>query len=132
MFSFNAIKDEVFKFLGIDSLIRAFDDYIKARVELIKKEIRDELAVQISKIMVMILVMIIGLLTLSFLSIAVGFWLSQVLGSPIYGFLSLGGVYLFFCLIIWVSRHNLSDSIAENIKRKFEKKSQENGNSGDD
>ena len=123
MFNFNSIKDELLKFLGVDTLVRTFTEYVEARVELIKKEIRDEIATQVSKIIVMIFLMLIGLLTLAFLSIAAGFLLSEWLGSTTYGFLCIGGMYLLFSIILWLGRDGASNAIAENIKKKMEQKS---------
>ena len=123
MFNFNSIKDELLKFLGVDTLVRAFTEYVEARVELIKKEIRDEIATQVSKIIVIIMLMLIGLLTLAFLSIAAGFLLSEWLGSTTYGFLCVAGLYLLFSIILWLGRDGASNAIAENIKKKMEQKS---------
>ncbi|MEY3405561.1 MAG: hypothetical protein RL161_991 [Bacteroidota bacterium] len=123
MFNFNSIKDELLKFLGVDTLVRTFTEYVEARVELIKKEIRDEIATQVSKIIVIIMLMLIGLLTLAFLSIAAGFLLSEWLGSTTYGFLCVAGLYLLFSIILWLGRDGASNAIAENIKKKMEQKS---------
>lgn len=122
MFNFNLLKDELFRLLGIDNLVKSFTEYVEARVNLIKKEIRDELAHQISRIVVMVFMMLISLLTIAFLSIALGFWLSELLGSSTYGFLSVGGIYLLFSLMLWVGRDRASDALAENLKRKMEQK----------
>jgi uncharacterized oligopeptide transporter (OPT) family protein len=122
MFNFNLLKDEVFRLLGIDNLVKSFTEYVEARVALIKKEIRDELAHQISRIVVMVFMMLIGLLTIAFLSIALGFWLSELMGSSTYGFLSVGGIYLLFSLLLWLGRDHASDALAENLKRKMEQK----------
>jgi uncharacterized oligopeptide transporter (OPT) family protein len=122
MFNFNLLKDEVFRLLGIDNLVKSFTEYVEARVALIKKEIRDELAHQISRIVVMVFMMLIGLLTIAFLSIALGFWLSELMGSSTYGFLSVGGIYLLFSLLLWLGRDRASDALAENLKRKMEQK----------
>ncbi|MFZ9980633.1 MAG: phage holin family protein [Cyclobacteriaceae bacterium] len=122
MFNFNLLKDELFRLLGIDNLVKSFTEYVEARVALIKKEIRDELAHQISRIVIMVFMMLIGLLTIAFLSIALGFWLSELLGSSTYGFLSVGGLYLLFSLVLWVGRDRASDVLAENLKRKMEQK----------
>ena len=122
MFNFNLLKDEVFRLLGIDNLVKSFTEYVEARVALIKKEIRDELAHQISRIVVMVFMMLIGLLTIAFSSIALGFWLSELLGSSTYGFLSVGGIYLLFSFILWIGRDRASDALAENLKRKMEQK----------
>ena len=122
MFNFNLLKDEVFRLLGIDNLVKSFTEYVEARVALIKKEIRDELAHQISRIVVMVFMMLIGLLTIVFLSIALGFWLSELMGSSTYGFLSVGGIYLLFSLLLWLGRDRASDALAENLKRKMEQK----------
>lgn len=108
--------------LGVDTLVRTFTDYVEARVELIKKEIRDEIAAQVSKIIVMIFLMLIGLLTIAFLSIAAGFLLSEWLGSTTYGFLCIGGMYLMISIILWLGREGASNAIAENIKKKMEQK----------
>jgi pilus assembly protein TadC len=123
MFNFNLLKDELFRLLGIDNLVKSFTEYVEARVNLIKKEIRDELAHQISRIVVMVFMMLIGLLTIAFLSIALGFWLSDLLNSSTYGFLCVGGIYLFFSLMLWIGRDRASDALAENLKKKMEQKS---------
>lgn len=123
MFNFNSLKDELFRFLGVEGLIRSFTEYVEARVDLIKKEIRDEVSDQISKIIVHLFLMLTGLLSIAFLSVAAGFWLSEVLESKTYGFLSIGGFYLLISLFFWLGRAKISETLAENLKKKMDQKS---------
>ena len=123
MFNFNSLKDELFKFLGVEGLIRSVSEYIEARVDLIKKEIRDEISGQISRIIVLLFLMLTGLLSLAFLSIAAAFWLSEILGSNTYGFLSIGGFYLIISITFWLGRARAAEAIAENLRKKMDEKS---------
>ena len=123
MFNFNSLKDELFKFLGVEGLIRSVSEYIEARVDLIKKEIRDEISGQISRIIVLFFLMLTGLLSLAFLSIAAAFWLSEILGSNTYGFLSIGGFYLIISIAFWLGRARAAEAIAENLRKKMDEKS---------
>lgn len=123
MFNFNSLKDELLRFLGVENLIRSFTEYIEARVDLIKKEIRDEISRQISRIIIHLFVMLTGLLCLAFLSVAAGFWLSEVLGSKTYGFLSVAGFYLVISILVWLGRARAAEALAENLREKMDQKS---------
>lgn len=120
MFNFNSLKDELLRFLGVENLIRSFTEYVEARVELIKKEIRDEISGQISRIIIHLFVMLTGFLCLAFLSIAAGFWLSEVLESKTFGFLSVGGFYLVISILVWIGRARATEALAKSLRKKMD------------
>ena len=122
MFDFNLLKDQLFKFLGVDNLINSFTEYVEARGNLIKKEIRDEISIQVSRIVILFVVLLIAVLTIAFLSVAAAFYLSELFNSNTYGFLCVGGIYLLFSILLWMSRDRAAKTLSESLKKKMEQK----------
>ena len=94
------IKDSIFKFLRLDNLIEHLSGYIETRVELIKIEIREEIARVISHGLMVGVLFLLGLLFLVFFSIGVALYLNDYFNSSSAGFWIVSGVYGMSGLII--------------------------------
>ena len=65
------IKDSLFKFLRLDNLMDNLTGYVEARVELLKIEIREDIARVLAKAIVVIMVAVLAMIFLLFLSIVI-------------------------------------------------------------
>jgi hypothetical protein len=87
------IKDSIFKFLRLDNLIEHLSGYIETRVELIKIEIREEIAMVISHALTVGVLFLLGLLFLVFFSIGAALFLNGYFNSSSAGFWIVSGIY---------------------------------------
>ena len=87
------IKDSIFKFLRLDNLIENLSGYFETRVELIKIEIREEIARVISHGLMVGVLFLLGLLFLVFFSIGAALYLNNYLNSGSAGFWIVSGFY---------------------------------------
>ena len=63
MFNLDGIREQVFRFLGIDTLLDNLSGYLEARIAQVRQDIRNEIAKQLAK-MVMVLVLVLLVLVL--------------------------------------------------------------------
>lgn len=119
MFSLDNLKDEIFRLLGLDTLIRSVSGYIEARVELIKMEIREEITRHLSRLIVTLTGLLLALSALGFLSITLALVLNETLESPYLGFLIVGGSYLLIALLIFAFRDSISRSVQKGMKQRM-------------
>ena len=123
MFSLDNLKDEIFRLLGLDTLIRSVSGYIEARVDLIKQEIREEITRHLSRLVVSLTGLLLALSALGFLSITLALVLNETLESPYLGFLIVGGTYLLISLLIFTFRDSISRSVQAGMKKRMNSKS---------
>jgi len=123
MFNMDGVKEQIFRFLGIDNLLASLSDYLEARIAQVRQEIRNEIAKQLARVAMVLILVVLGLLTLAFISIAAGLVLNHWLGNSYGGFLIVAGVYLLITLIWWFGRHGISANMEVIIREKFDKKS---------
>jgi len=107
------IKDTILKFLRIDSLVDNLSGYVEARVNLLKIEIKEDIAKVLSKGIVHIAIILCVFLFLVFLSIGAANYLNFILNSTFHGFWIIAGFYLLLFIVFMVFRRN--------IYRRFEK-----------
>lgn len=104
------IKDSIFKFLRLDNLIENLSGYVETRVELIKLEIREEIARVISHGLMVVVLFLLGLLFLIFISIGTAIFLNGHFNSPSAGFWIVSGVYGALGLMIGLFHKSISRS----------------------
>ncbi|MCI0751475.1 MAG: phage holin family protein [Flammeovirgaceae bacterium] len=114
-------KEIFLKFLNLENLVNHLTGFIETRVELVKYEIKEEIARTVSKILLVTLVGFILLMFIVFISFALAFELSDYYGRLI-GFVAMGFMYLIVALIVYALRdtltHKLEKMILESIKKK--------------
>jgi len=123
MFNLNNLKDEIFRLLGIDTLLNSLSDYVDARVDLIKFEIREEITRHLSRLMVSLTLILLLLIAFTFLSITAGLVLNEITASSYLGFLIVSGAYLFIALVVYLLRGSIARSVQSGMKEKLQKKS---------
>jgi len=122
MFNFDGIREQVFRFLGIDTLLDNLSDYLEARIAQVRQEIRNEIAKQLARMVMVIVLVALILISLVFISIAAGMVINYVLESTYAGFLIIAGFYLLITLFWWFGRHGISTRVEGIIREKLEKK----------
>lgn len=109
----NGIKDTIFKLLRLDNLVENISGYVDTRVQLLKIEIKEDVAKVLSKGLVQGSIFLVGLLFLFFVSIGLAQYLNTYFENSFEGYLIVSGFYflLFVGLIIF----------RKSIDKKFER-----------
>jgi len=120
MFNLDNLKDLIFRFLKVDFLLESLSNYIETRVRLIKKEIKDEVARQLSKVIVFIFVMTLILFAIGFISTGLAFLIGELVENMYAGFMIVGGFYLIVSIIIWLSRRSVGKKVEDTLKQRLD------------
>ena len=116
-------KDSLSKFFKVDSLLGNLTGYLETRVELLKIEVKEDLAKSLAKGISYLLIAFIFALFIIFLSIAAALFVGAWLGN-FAGFSIVGLVYLITGFILWLSRERLISSLEKRFSLMFRKKKQ--------
>lgn len=115
------LKDSILKFLKLDSLIENITGYVEARMELMKLEIKEEVAKGLARVLLFMVLTVVFSLFIVLISIAVAYKIGESLGT-FGGFAIVAGFYLLIGILLVLFRDALSESLekqlAENMKKK--------------
>ena len=117
----NMFKDSLSKFFKVDSLLSNLSGYVETRVELLKIEVKEDLAKSLAKGISYLLIAFVLALFIIFFSIAVALLLSARLGN-FAGFSIVGLVYFITGLILWLSREKIISNLEKRFSLMFRKK----------
>jgi uncharacterized membrane protein YqjE len=110
------LKDTLLKFFKLDGLVDSFMGYIETRVELVKIEIREDLAHGIAKTVVYVGLGLLAFLFIILLSMGLAFYLGTLFqGNPHIGFFIVGGFYVLVFFLVGLFRK----PIEESFEKKF-------------
>ncbi|MBX7127678.1 MAG: phage holin family protein [Cyclobacteriaceae bacterium] len=101
------IKDSILRFLKLDGILKSATGYLEARVELLKLEIREDVAKALARMMVYAVMLFAGTLVVVFFSIGVAQFINGQLASSYAGYLVVSGFYLVLLLGIYLLRTRL-------------------------
>ena len=117
-----SIKDTIFKFLRLDNLMENLSGYVEARIELLKIEIKEDVAKVLASALTITIVVFLASIFLLFLSIGLAHYLNNYFDKPEVGYWIVAGIYGIPCLIFLIFRKNISHSMETHlitmIKRK--------------
>jgi hypothetical protein len=97
------MENKFLKFLKLDGLLDSVKGYIDTRLQLLKLEVQEKAANVLTVVIFIGLLIFCGLMTLVFLSLALGNFLNEVFGNSYLGFAALGGFYLLMVIILAVN-----------------------------
>jgi uncharacterized membrane protein YqjE len=115
------IKETLFKFLRLDNLLDNLTGYVEARIELLKIEIREDVAKVLAKALMILIVIFLALLFLLFVSIGLAQYLNTIFGKPHVGYWMVAGVYGAPCLIFILFRKSIGHSMQEHLLKMIKK-----------
>jgi uncharacterized membrane protein YqjE len=120
MFSTGSIKDALARFFRLDNLAEDLSGYVEARVELLKLEVREEVAKAMTRVMVLGVIVLLCILFIVFLSIGLALYINQFFEEKSIGFFLLSGFYLLLVLLSFGFRkrlfHSLEKLLANHLK----------------
>jgi uncharacterized membrane protein YqjE len=122
MFSQGSIREFLSKFFRIDSFIESLSGYLEARVELLKLEVRDDVANVISRAVVFVIIACLALLFILFFSLGIAIFLNRYFEENYTGFWIVAGFYLILVAISFAFRKQLfrqtNKFVKDHAKRK--------------
>jgi hypothetical protein len=109
------IKETILKLLKLDSLLDSLTGYFEGRIELMKYEIKEDLARGLAKVSLLMLGALLFTFFLIFISVAVAFKLSESMGE-FSGFGIVAGFYFVLLAIIILLRNPISKNLEKKLK----------------
>lgn len=109
------IKETILKFLKLDGLVSNLTGYFEGRIELMKYEMKEDLARGLAKVSVLMLAALLFTFFLIFISVAVAFKLSESMGE-FNGFGIVAAFYLLLLVGIVVFRNSISKNLEKKLK----------------
>lgn len=98
---------------SLKELFGKVKEYANNRRHLVLLQVTDRLSRVIADLFTDVLRGLLALFVLFFFSLALGFWLSELLHSNSLGFLATGGLFIIFILVITWSRKGLEKKVTE-------------------
>jgi hypothetical protein len=115
------LGNSISKFFKLDSLISNLTGYFETKVELVKVELKRDIAEGLGKAITYLLLAFTVAMVLMFLSLGVGFVLAGVIGN----FLGFGSVALFYLvigLVLFANRDKLNRKFTKELSENLNKK----------
>jgi uncharacterized membrane protein YqjE len=110
------LKDTLLKFFKLDGLINTLTGYVETRIELLKYEIKEDMAKAISRLALVLVVALLFTFFLLFISVSIAIKVGESLGN-FAGFGIVSSFYLVLLLIIVLFRESISKNLEEKIKK---------------
>lgn len=112
----DGIKDTIFKFLKLDSVIENVRGYFEARVALMKIEVREEVANILSRGLMIMVLFLIGFLFVLFLSLGLAQYLNTFFEGEFAGYLLVAGFFGLLLLVLILLRKNLFKTLEKQFE----------------
>ena len=110
------LKDTLLKFFKLDGLVNNLTGYVETRIELLKYEIKEDMAKAIAKISIVLLTAMLFTFFLLFISVSVAIKIGESIGN-FAGFGIVAAFYFVIMLIILIFREPISKNIETKIKQ---------------
>ncbi|MBL7859235.1 MAG: phage holin family protein [Cyclobacteriaceae bacterium] len=115
------LKDTILKFLKLDGILSNLSGYVETRIELLKIEIREDIAKALAKISLFILIAFVFVLFVLFSSVALAYILGRNLGIET-GFGIVAGCYFLAGLLLFLFRKRIGHWIEKHVLEITKKK----------
>ncbi|MBT1706297.1 phage holin family protein [Chryseosolibacter indicus] len=115
------LRDSLSKFFKVDALINNITGYVETKVELIKVEVKEELAEGLGKVINYLIIAFIFSLVILLISLGAAIVLSEKLGA-LGGYGIVAGFYLIIGIILLRRSATTSKQIENKILSNFKKK----------
>ena len=115
------LKDSLLKFFKLDGIASNLVGYIETRMELLKLELREDLARGLAKVIVFVMLAFVATLFIFFLSMALAYKLGEHIGV-FGGFAVVAGIYLVAGIVCYTSRDRITRLIERQVMEVTNKK----------
>jgi Putative Actinobacterial Holin-X, holin superfamily III len=114
-------KESILKLLKLDNLVNNLTGYVETRVELMKLEVREELAKAMAKLSVLVVLISVATLFVLFFSVTLALVLANFVGI-LGGFAIVAGIYLLLTVIVLMMRAGISEALEKKLLEQLRKK----------
>jgi len=110
-----SLKKGIFRLLKFDNIVDALSGYLERKFELLKIELKEDVAKIVSRIIILSVAMLILFMLLLFASFLLATYLNFIFGNNYMGFgiVSLFYLSMFLLLILFKNKLNLEKGIEE-------------------
>ncbi|WP_186757323.1 phage holin family protein [Echinicola salinicaeni] len=107
--------------LNAAEIIKTVKKLIEVRVEMVKKDFEEHIAQLITKIALLSMMVILGVLILLFSSISLAFYFAEITYSNALGFFYVGLIYLGLFIVLYIIKDSktIQHSILEGLHKFF-------------
>jgi uncharacterized membrane protein YqjE len=109
------LKDTILKFLKLDGLVNNLTGYIETRIELMKYEVKEDIARAVSKMAMFLLLGLLFTFFLLFISVAIATKIGESIGN-FAGFGIVASFYLVMLLLAFILRESISKAVEKKLK----------------
>jgi len=109
------LKDTIFKFLRLDGLFNHLSGYVEARIELLKIEIREDLAKALARVMIYGVIFFFGFMFMIFFSLGLAHFLNQYFSETYVGYWLVAGLYLVGLLLFSFFKKGILSNFEKNL-----------------
>lgn len=109
------LKDTLLKLFKLDGLVNNLTGYVETRIELLKYEMKEDMAKAIARLAIVLLTVLLFTFFLLFISVSIAIKIGESIGS-FAGFGIVAGFYLTLMLIIVIFRESISRNLENKIK----------------
>lgn len=102
------LKDRILKMLKLEGLIDNVSKYVETRVELLKIEVKEDLARLLAKVFLMMILTLFFILFVVLASMGLAWYLGALVKSMVGGYLMVSGMYLLLALISLIFRKEIN------------------------
>ena len=123
------LKDTLLKFFKLEGLIDHLTGYVETRIQLMKYEIREEVAEAIANAIVYFVLGLAAFIFLLLASVTAALFIGEAIGYS-WGFMIVSGFYLVVALVIFLMRKDIEKVVEARVKKSLarKKKTSSNGN----
>ena len=104
------------KLFDFDKLVNTLTGYIETRIELIKIDAREGLAVAITKIIVVAILGLMGFFILFFMFLGISALLNEVMQSTYWGYFMSAGFFALLLTVVLLIRDRLASRVRQLIE----------------
>ncbi|MBT1690668.1 phage holin family protein [Dawidia soli] len=115
------LKESILKMLKLENLVSNLTGFVETRIELMKLEVKEDLAKAIARIALFIIIGFIVTLFILLISMAIAYKIGESTGV-FGGFAIVAGFYLILAVVLVICRDAIRDTLekrlSENLKQK--------------
>ena len=104
------------KLFDLDKLIDTLTGYIENRVELLKLDVREQIALVVAKVSVILLQVLLGIMVLAFIFVGIALLLNQLLNSAFLGFLIVAALFAIALWLVYAAREKLRSRVLDAMR----------------
>jgi hypothetical protein len=100
-------RNKVFDILNLEKLIESLTRFVELKLQIYELKVKEQMVVVISRIAVLTIMLLFGLIIIFFFSMALAYYLNGLLDSGFMGFILVGSIYLTIGLVLMLFKSRL-------------------------